>query len=133
MKKSILYFLLLFFSSHVFAQQITFEKKYDYSYHAEGGCDLVQTSDGGYMIAGGQSITFGYVNMLTLRTDSLGNELWTKFTGSGGEWTTIKILQLNDSVFYTAGNSNVFTALTSDRDFLLLKIDQNGDTIWTRT
>jgi len=120
----------LFFSAN--AQQITFEKKYDYSFHAEGGSDLVQTSDDGYMIAGTQGIAINYINLLTMKTDSMGIEQWHTFTGSGNEWVQIRIAQLNDTVFYTAGNSNAFTGNPADRDFLLIKMDNNGDTIWTK-
>ncbi|MGI8893218.1 MAG: T9SS type A sorting domain-containing protein [Bacteroidia bacterium] len=114
------------------SQPVTFEKKYDFGY-SEGAGDIVQTSDGGYLLVGGQSITFNYVNLLTMKTDSLGDMEWHKITGSGGEWSQHRMVQINDSVYYTAGHSNVYTGNPAARDFLLVKMNGNGDTLWTRT
>jgi hypothetical protein len=76
--KNLMLLLVAFFvcATMVNAQQVTFEKWYDYGF-AEAGYCVQQTPDSGYIIAGRQGIWFFSAKMLFIKTDKYGNTEWT--------------------------------------------------------
>lgn len=90
------------------AQQITFEKNYGWL-DDEGANCIQQTFDEGYIICGNGVV----------KTDELGNTEWTRplFGGS-------YIIQTSDSNYVIVGEI-LF-------DVLLMKLNQQGDSLWAR-
>ncbi len=88
------------------------------------GSSVQQTYDGGYIIAGATtSFGAGDWDVYLLRTDSLGDTLWTRtFDGPGAD--------LGRSVIET--NDGYVIAGSSSGDVLLLKTDFNGNLLWSR-
>ncbi len=95
------------------------------------GFSVAATFDHGYAFLGFTDTkgANGY-DVLLVRTDSAGNELWEKTYG-GDNWDFgYSLQQLPDSGFiicgltysYGPGNGNVY----------VIRTDKNGDTIWTR-
>lgn len=93
---------------------------------------VTKTSDGGFIIAG---YTNGDIratrDIWLLKTDSYGDTLWTRIYGDSGEYT------LDDAhvVQETQDNGYILIAQTpfvSYNDLWLLRLDEFGDTIWTR-
>ncbi|MFH1891575.1 MAG: dockerin type I repeat-containing protein [Candidatus Zixiibacteriota bacterium] len=90
------------------------------------------TSDGGFLFAG-DTYSYGAGNrdVYLIRTDSMGDTLWTRtYGGSGGElaWDLQKTA---DNCYIVYGVTGSYGA--GEYDLWLLKIDSNGDTIWTAT
>ena len=116
------------------------------------GNTVLQTSDGGYLGLGttGTNMTSGTSGLLNgsganylVKTDSYGNLQWSK------SWGWFHILDGPHSNPKGMGNINCTLRQTADGGFiiagtdtsllncwncyLLVKLDQNGDTVWTKT
>lgn len=92
-------------------------------------CEL---DDGGFMICGGtESFGAGNWDVYILRTDRDGDTLWTRTYGGSDYDIAWELDQTADGHFVLAGETSSFGA--GDRDVYLLKIDSQGDTVWTRT
>ncbi len=90
-----------------------------------------QTSDHGYIITG---LTYSYgqgeCDVFLVKTDANGNALWTKTYGGADEDVGFSVRQTPDNGYIIAGYTGSFGATV---DVYLIKTDENGDTIWTRT
>ncbi len=94
--------------------------------------DLYQTSDGGYITAGGM-IQCGAATSEggeITRLDSNGNVLWSKTCSTGNE-DPYPVIQCSDGNFIFGGVVSGIGA--GGLDGCLTKIDANGDTLWSRT
>ncbi|MCK4575073.1 T9SS type A sorting domain-containing protein, partial [candidate division WOR-3 bacterium] len=101
---------------------------------AEGdvGYSVQQTTDGGYIIAGyTYSFGAGESDCYLIKTNADGDTVWTKTYG-GIHWDyAYSVRQTSDGGYIIAGFSTSFGA--GFRDAYLIKADENGDTIWTKT
>jgi hypothetical protein len=94
---------------------------------------LVQTSDGGYAMAGWTNGSYGIgdEDLWLVKTDSSGNQLWNKtYGGAGGDYPH-SIIQTSDGGFAIAGHTNSYGA--GGEDFWLVKTDSAGNMQWTKT
>ena len=91
-----------------------------------------QTSDGGFVICGSSTIGYGYSAAFLLKTNSLGDTLWTKsFLGNRGSYGYC-VEQTTDGGYILAGE--ISDSLSTEvRDVLLVKTDPFGDILWTKT
>jgi hypothetical protein len=98
----------------------------------DGGTSVQQTSDGGYIIAGSTQ-SFGVIgnDVYLIKTDSLGDTLWTKTYGSIDNDYGSSVQQTPDGGYIIVGNTFSFGAGNSD--VYLIKTDSLGDSIWTKT
>jgi len=97
----------------------------------DGGYSVVLTSDGGYIIAGETwSFGAGVIDIYLIKTDSLGDTIWTKTYGGTGWDCGRSVTQTSDGGYIIAGYTESYGV---GGDFYLIKTDENGDTIWTRT
>jgi photosystem II stability/assembly factor-like uncharacterized protein len=107
--------------------------KYYTGYHEDWGRDLVETPDGGYLIVGiTTSYSIGFSNDIYLiKTDSIGNVLWSKSYGGAGEDIAYGVVLTGDGKYVIVGHttSSGFGAY----DGLLMKVDSVGDLEWFRT
>jgi hypothetical protein len=85
---------------------------------------LVETSDGGFALAGVSS-SFG---VWLVKTDSYGNMQWNKTYGGG---TVHSLIQTSDGGYALAGEIIFFS--TSAQDFYVVKTDADGNMQWNRT
>jgi len=86
---------------------------------------IQQTSDGGYIVTGEASSDIG-----VLKLDSNGDIEWQKTYGGDGWEEAYSIQQTSDGGYIVAGETSSFSA--GDEDFLVLKLDSNGDIEWQR-
>ena len=95
------------------------------------GFSVQQTTDGGYIIAGGtSSYGAGSSDVYLIKTDANGDTIWTKTYG-GVEFDVARsVQQTSDSGYIVAGYTWSYGA--GIWDVYLIKTDSNGDTIWTR-
>jgi len=92
---------------------------------------VIQTSDSGYVMAG-YTYSFGVgVNIYVVRTNSIGDTLWSRTFGGTGISIAYSVQQTNDHGFIVAGITNVSGA--GNYDSYLIRTDANGDTLWTKT
>lgn len=83
-----------------------------------------QTSDGGFLIAGlTESFGAGLRDIYIIRTDTIGNPVWSKFYGGVFGDGANYIFEDTDGNFIITG--------TLSWDAFAMKIDSNGDSLWT--
>jgi len=124
--------LVFLFASPIHAF-IGFERWYGHPvYVNESGWSVVQTSDGGYIVAGAIGDPTGWPwpsgeCVYLLKTDSLGDSLWAKTCG--GEFG-YSVAQTTDDGYIITGVTR--SPATGSKDVYLVKTDSNGDTMWSR-
>ncbi len=92
-----------------------------------------QTTDGGFIIAGTTtSYGSGGRDILVLKTDSIGDTVWTKtFGGAVDNEYGYCIEQTTDGGYIVSGVASSFADVAGD--IYILKLTPMGDTTWTRT
>jgi hypothetical protein len=92
---------------------------------------LVNTSDGGYALAGSTfSYGAGSFDFWLVKTDLAGTELWNKTYGGGGDDEAYSVIQTNDSGYAVAGFTNSYG--NGGNDFWLVKTDSGGNKVWSQ-
>ena len=100
------------------------EKDYGYS--------VQQTDDGGYIITGNtRSYNAPDIDLLLIKTDASGSEVWTKIHGGSGWDYGYSVRQTKDGGYIIAGNTRSYGA--GWYDVWLIKTNSSGDTSWTKT
>jgi hypothetical protein len=96
------------------------------------GYSIQQTSDGGYIIAGiTNSFGAGNYDVYLIKTNSLGDTLWTHTYGGDIDDWGYSVQQTSDGGYIVAGHTSSFGA--GPYDVYLIKTNSLGDTLWTRT
>jgi hypothetical protein len=96
------------------------------------GYSVQQTNDSGFIVTGyTSSIGAGLDDMLLIKTDSDGNELWQKAFGGTGRDYGHSVIQTFDGGFLVAGYTLSFGA--GGDDFWLVKTDGSGNLEWHQT
>ncbi|MCC7303430.1 MAG: hypothetical protein IT233_12395 [Bacteroidia bacterium] len=96
------------------------------------GMSVVESTDSGIVCVGyTNSYGSGGYDLWVLKTDKNGNFLWQKTYG-GSNW------DFGNWIAPAAGNGFIVTGSTQsfgqgNSDIWVLRLDQNGDTLWTRT
>jgi len=99
----------------------------------EEGQSVQQTSDGGYIV-GGYTSSFGgfYQDFHLIKTDSLGDTLWTRTYGGANDPSYCRsVRQTADGGYIAAGHTWAFS--TGYDDVYLIKTDSAGNILWNRT
>lgn len=129
MKYAPLFFLLFissFFSAH---SQITFERNYDTLGFYYANC-VRQTLDGGYVFCGSSYNSSTANDAEIVKTDEYGNVIWAKIYGGPAIDGAITIEETADSNYFVFGIKDQVSANQSD--IWILKLDNNGDTVFTK-
>jgi uncharacterized delta-60 repeat protein len=96
------------------------------------GTSLIQTSDGGYVIAGStSSFGAGSGDVYVVKLDAKGNLQWTKTIGGPESEGGHSLIQTSDGGYAIAGSTKSFGA--GDYDVYVVKLDAHGNLQWTRT
>ncbi len=99
----------------------------------EQAYDVIETSDGGYLIVG-YTMSYGALekDIYLVKTDQNGDVIWTRTFDSGFEWANEwaeSVVEAEDGGFVFTG---VYTGDFLSKDVLLMKVDSNGDSLWAR-
>jgi len=91
-----------------------------------------QTTDGGYIL-GGWTASYGAGNddFWLVKTDSLGDSLWSRTFGGSNLDYCRSVQQTTDGGYILGGYTESYGAGQSD--FWLVRADENGDSLWSRT
>jgi hypothetical protein len=101
-----------------------------------GAYDIVQTDDGGYLLAGGAKGAYPMINfdLFVVRADQFGDTVWTRrYIVPGREsWDGLaySVTKTFDGNYVVAGE--IFYQRENISDIYVLKINDNGDTLWTQ-
>jgi len=107
---------------------------------------VIQTSDGGYVIAGATSsnngdvtVNKGYIDYWLIKLDSGGNLLWQRTLGGAGEDVATSVLQTNDGGLVVSGysesnNNGDVTGNHGLKDFWIVKLNEDAGVIhWKKS
>ena len=96
------------------------------------GNSILQTSDGGYIIAGEtDSYSNGRSDVWLIKTDENGNMQWDKTYGYEGSDFGEEIIKTSDGGYVIVGWGNQTGGARGDA--ILIKVDSNGNKLWYRT
>jgi len=105
-------------------------KKY-YSSTRSFGKTVCKTNDGGYIVGGAKmNSSIGWQNMYIIKTDSIGDTLWTKFIFNPREEIVNSIIQSSRNTFILLGRT--IDSLNISYNIKLIELDINGNILWTR-
>ena len=91
-----------------------------------------QTNDGGYIISGStSSFGSGERDFYLIKTDVIGNELWSKTYGGVNDDDSFSVQQTNDGGYIMTGASYSFG--NGSCDVYLVKTDASGIEQWSQT
>ena len=99
---------------------------------AEWGNCITQTPDSGYIIGGfrNTSTIKGY-DALVVKVDKNGDHVWSKYFGAN-DWDFIyDVTPTNDGNYLLCGET--YSYGKGKNDIYVIKIDDIGDTLWTKT
>jgi hypothetical protein len=102
--------------------------------HGKGGHCVQETSDGGYIVAGGSRLVAGVArvdDVHLLKTDSDGKQQWEKFFGGEEFDSGVSVSETRDHGYVVAGYTRSFGE--GSRALYVIKTDAAGDTLWHRT
>ena len=128
MKTILLLFTLTLFSSNSFSQDSLYSKVFYDVQALEGQTSCLSFHDGLLLISKAADGT----NVLLI--DSLGEQLWSinlSYVTNVPDFHFNQAIQTIDSCFLLAGNA--YNHTDSQYEGYLLKLNQSGDTVWTRT
>lgn len=112
--------------------QTYFQKVYYDSPYDQEGQDVLQMPDGGYLIGGyTTNQTLNDMDVLLIKTDAGGNQVWKKTYGGNKPDYPHHMLAAADGNYFLIGHSQSYGG--GDYDILLLKIDPSGNTIFLKT
>jgi hypothetical protein len=92
-----------------------------------------QTSDGGYIIAGNTWKGNLNFDILLVKTDANGNNVWVKtFGGNLSDFAT-SVQQTSDGGYVLVGTINQDYSSGEVSNLVVIKTDSNGNSLWTKT
>ncbi len=106
--------------------------------YGEAGYDIIQTSEGGYALAGIHNFVSQQSDLQVLKLNSSGNVTWARrFGGQNGSDNLGGIVEINDTLYFGGfGQSDFFVGSPTPKtlyDALIVKLNKtNGDIIWSK-
>ncbi len=124
--------LVALFTDYAHAQVVRFARTYGGASGLEWACCVQQTSDGGYILAGGTtSFGAGSYDFYLMKTDANGNVQWAKTYGGTNFDEAYFFQQTSDGGYILVGATESFGA--GGHDYFLIKTDANGNLQWAKT
>jgi hypothetical protein len=123
-----LFTLIFIFTIKVSIGQVSFQKNYGDT--AEERAESIIELKNGYLLVGTKAGSFSANynhKIMVVKTDRLGNEIWTKIYGGGASDYGGDAIDTEDGILIggTTHNSN-------KREICLIKTDYNGNQLWSK-
>ncbi len=117
-----------------YAGEIQWAKTYDEFSWACYAHNFCLTQDNGvlFLLTGYDTATTASYDVVLVKTDQFGVVQWAKKYGGWMMEIAKKIIKLSDGNYLITGISDSFSP-NGDRDILLIKVDANGNLIWSNT
>jgi len=96
----------------------------------EEGYSVQQTSDGGYIVAGGTNSFGNGYQVYLVKTNASGDTLWTRTYGGAGDDRGRSVQQTSDTGYIVAGWTGSFG---NGMQVYIIKTNASGDLLWSRT
>src|ERR1035437_10149248 len=128
-KKNLFAFLLIFVISSSGYTQVMSQRAYQRNTSTAYGGQ--QTSDGGYIMSGLATVTSTDYDYLVVKTNSVGDTLWTKTYGGIGDEECYAMQQTSDLGYIFAGIDS--SSGLGNYNVYLVKTNASGDTLWTKS
>ena len=91
-----------------------------------------ETADSGYILAGvTNSFGAGYRDLYLIKTDSVGDTLWTRTHGGSDNDVGAAVLQAQDGGYVVLGTTYSYSA--GSGDVWLVKTDPSGNAVWDQS
>jgi hypothetical protein len=118
--------LLLVFTSILFSQlEISWIKEFNTGRYYETGTSLTETNNhDGYLLCG-----YKDSSLFIYKLNTSGDTLWTKQYSTSVYWYNWFNIQKTGTAYFITG---VISNTEGFDDEFLMKIDENGDSLWTR-
>lgn len=112
--------------------QFWFQRAYGGPFDEEAFC-AIETADGGFFICGYIETPFPttLLDVTYLKVNAWGDTVWHNHISLRGNQIAYAVQELADGGFTMAGYTDEFDTL--GRQAFLLRIDAQGDTLWTRS
>ncbi|MBI5541071.1 MAG: T9SS type A sorting domain-containing protein [Bacteroidia bacterium] len=126
--------LVILLGSFLFTFSVMSQMYFDKTYGDENydyGFSVIQTLDSGYIVTGRKVNISGYSDVYLIKTNNIGDTIWTRKIGGTGDEYGLSITKASDSGYIAVGFTGSFGA--GGNDVYLIKFNDNGDTLWTRT
>lgn len=96
------------------------------------GASVLQTGDGGYLVAGGtESTGAGIYDVYLIKVDAGGRLLWERTYGGKGSDCGYVLLPTTDGAYVIAGNTD--STGSGRTNAYLIKVDADGRLLWERS
>lgn len=106
----------------------SFSQGWEKIYDNGTGQSVQQTVDGGYIIAGTKYISESTQKVQLIKTDDLGDTIWTKTYGNMYYNRGNHVCTTIDGGYIVCGSTRVDSIINT----YLIKVNEFGDTLWTR-
>ena len=97
----------------------------------DGAYSVIQTGDGGYALAGFETLTGNNQDYWLTKTDASGTIQWNRTYGGNGIDDAYSVIQTSDGGYAMAGFTNSSGA--GSYDGWLVKVDSSGNMQWNHT
>jgi len=122
--------LIFIFLPIMIIAQTTFEKKFEGKGHSEGFA-ICETTDGGFVAAGfTRPVAIDSVDVFVVKVNNLGELQWSKIYGGNKTDWAYALCPTSNNECLVAGFTQSWG---QNGDCYLLKINSDGDTLWTRS
>lgn len=122
----------ILFLANTLSAQDTFERTYGGD-QDDMGYSVQQTPDGGYIIAGRTGYGFGGSEVYLIKTDILGDTVWTKTFGTQNYDDIGTCVQYTTDQGYVIAGYKMDQLLPSGADLQLIKTFPDGEQKWVKT
>lgn len=107
---------------------LLWEKTFGGAY-LDAGEEVLQTADGGFVVTGMISTSFGNMDVYLLKTDADGNEQWSRTFGGNANELARSVLIAGDGGYFIGATTNSFGA--GSTDYYLIRTDKYGKELWS--
>lgn len=112
--------------------QIAFKKKYQRNGTLHEANKMIETRDGGFLIAGSADGATGVgLDIFIIKLNNDGDTTWTNLVGGAGNEGGMDVKQIHDNGYILTGRTASFG--TGNNDIFLIRLDAFGSILWSKT